>query len=33
MINNPNSPVADFMADHIVRREIYKVEQMFPPSA
>ena len=33
MINNPNSPVADFMADHIVRREIYKVEQMSPPSA
>jgi len=33
MINKPNSPVADIMADHIVSREIYKVEKMAPPSA
>jgi|TARA_B100000953_G_scaffold21189_1_gene17619 hypothetical protein len=33
MINKPNSPVADIMAEHIVSREIYKVEKMTPPSA
>ena len=33
MVNNPNSPVADIMAEHIVKREIYKVEEMSPPSA
>ena len=33
MLNNPNSPVADIMAEHIVKREIYKVEEMSPPSA
>ena len=32
MINDPNSPVADVMADHIEKRDLYKVEQMSPPS-
>ena len=32
MINDPNSPVADVMADHIEKRDVYKVEQMSPPS-
>ena len=33
IINNPNSPEADIMAEHIISREIYKVEKMTPPSA
>ena len=33
MVDNPSSPVADIMAEHIVKREIYKVEEMSPPSA
>ena len=32
MINDPNSPVADVMADHVEKRDVYKVEQMSPPS-
>ena len=32
IINDPNSPVADVMADHIEKRDVYKVEQMSPPS-
>ena len=32
MINDPNSPVADVMADHVEKRDLYKVEQMSPPS-
>ena len=32
MINDPNSPVADVMAEHIEKRDVYKVEQMSPPS-
>ena len=32
ILNNPNSPVADVMADHIEKRDVYKVEQMSPPS-
>jgi len=32
IINDPNSPVADVMADHIEKRDLYKVEQMSPPS-
>jgi len=32
MINDPNSPVADVMAEHIEKRDLYKVEQMSPPS-
>ena len=33
MVYNPSTPVADIMAEHIVKREIYKVEEMSPPSA
>ena len=32
MINDPNSPVGDVMADHVEKRDVYKVEQMSPPS-
>ena len=32
MINDPNSTVADVMAEHIEKRDLYKVEQMSPPS-
>ena len=32
MINDPNSSVADVMAEHIEKRDLYKVEQMSPPS-
>ena len=32
IINDPNSPVADVMAEHIEKRDLYKVEQMSPPS-
>ena len=32
IINDPNSPVADVMADHVEKRDLYKVEQMSPPS-
>ena len=32
IINDPNSPVADVMADHVEKRDVYKVEQMSPPS-
>ena len=32
ILNDPNSPVADVMADHIEKRDLYKVEQMSPPS-
>ena len=32
MINDPNSPVADVMTDHVEKRDVYKVEQMSPPS-
>ena len=32
IINDPNSPVADVMADHVKKRDVYKVEQMSPPS-
>ena len=31
ILNDPNSPVADVMADHIEKRDLYKVEQMSPP--
>ena len=32
ILNDPNSPVADVMADHVEKRDLYKVEQMSPPS-
>ena len=32
ILNDPNSPVADVMADHVEKRDVYKVEQMSPPS-
>tara|TARA_B100002003_G_scaffold152303_1_gene141146 strand:+ start:303 stop:581 length:279 start_codon:yes stop_codon:yes gene_type:complete len=32
IINDPNSPAADVMAEHIEKRDLYKVEQMSPPS-
>ena len=33
VLNNPNSTAAEVMAEHVVSREIYKVEKMNPPSA
>ena len=33
MMNDPNSPVADIMAEHIIRHDIYIVEQMSPANA
>ena len=33
VLNNPNSTVAEAMADHVVSRELYKVEKMTPPGA
>jgi len=33
ILNDPNSTVAEVMAEHVVSREIYKVEEMSPPSA
>ena len=33
VLNNPNSTAAEVMAEHVVSREIYKVEKMTPPSA
>ena len=32
ILNDPNSPAADVMAEHIEKRDLYKVEQMSPPS-
>ena len=32
-INDPNSSVQDAMEDHVVSREIFKVEKMTPPGA
>ena len=32
IINNPNSPAADVMAEHVEKRDLYKVEKMSPPS-
>ncbi len=33
VLNDPNSTAAEVMAEHIVSREIYKVEKMTPPSS
>ena len=33
VLNNPNSTVAEAMADHVVSRELYKVEKLTPPGA
>ena len=33
VLNNQNSTAAEVMAEHVVSREIYKVEKMTPPSA
>ena len=33
MMKDPNSPVADFLAEHVIRQDIYKIEQMSPPNA
>ena len=33
VLNNPNSTVTEVMAEHVVSREIYKVEKMTPPSS
>ena len=33
MMNDPNSPVADIMAEHIIKHDIYKIEQMTPLNA
>ena len=32
VLNDPNSPAAKEMAEHVVSREIYKIEKMNPPS-
>ncbi len=32
ILNDPNLPAADVMAEHIEKRDLYKVEQMSPPS-
>ena len=32
ILNDPNSPVADAMDEHVEKRDLYKVEQMSPPS-
>ena len=31
-MNDPNSPAAPVIAEHVVRNEIYKVESMAPPA-
>ena len=33
ILNNPNSTTAEAMDDHVVSRELYKVEKMTPPGA
>ncbi len=33
ILNDPNSTVTEVMAQHVVSREIYKVEEMTPPSS
>jgi len=32
ILNDPNSPTADAMDEHVEKRDLYKVEQMSPPS-
>ena len=32
ILNDPNSPATDLMAEHVEKRDLYKVEQMSPPS-
>lgn len=32
ILNDPNSSAADVMAEHVAKRDLYKVEQMSPPS-
>ena len=32
ILNDPNSPAADAMDEHVEKRDLYKVEQMSPPS-
>ena len=32
ILNDPNSPATDVMAEHVEKRDLYKVEQMSPPS-
>ena len=32
ILNDPNSAAANAMAEHVEKRELYKVEQMSPPS-
>ena len=32
ILNDPNSPAADVMDEHVKKRDLYKVEQMSPPS-
>jgi hypothetical protein len=33
VVNNPNSDIAEAMAEHVVSREIYKIEKMVPPTS
>ncbi len=33
VVNNPNSDIAEAMAEHVVSREIYKIEKMAPPTS
>ena len=32
ILNAPNSPTAEAMDEHVEKRDLYKVEQMSPPS-
>jgi len=32
ILNDANSSAADVMAEHVAKRDLYKVEQMSPPS-
>ncbi len=32
ILNDPNSSAVDVMAEHVAKRDLYKVEQMSPPS-
>jgi len=31
-MNDPNSPAAPLIAEHVVRHDVYKVESMAPPA-
>ena len=33
VVNNPDSDIAEAMEEHVVNREIYKIEKMAPPTS